>query len=135
MEAVNGGGGALEVADAVLAVVDEECVNRLAAQLVADTRLRTMDFRKGANLEMSVAREVSATWVAAARTMLTGAPNYSETLMEFGIPEDPQRYAFTVQKVGKLTPHQARRQAEDERDEALAEVERLRDQLEAGDEH
>jgi hypothetical protein len=51
--------------------------------------------------------------------------------MTFGIPEDrPQRYSFVVQKAGKLTPHEARKRAEVERDEAYAEVERLRAQLE-----
>lgn len=38
---------------------------------------------------------------------------------------------LTVQKVGKLTPHETRRQAEAERDDLRAEVERLRKQVAA----
>lgn len=117
--------------DAVLSVMDEECVNRLAAEFIADTKLRTMDFTNGARMEMEPAREAAALWVGAARGLLEGAENYAEISMEFKAAGDYQRYAFTCQKVGKLTPHEARRKAEAERDEALAEVERLRAQLEA----
>jgi len=85
-----------------------------------------MDFANGAVMDIVPARDAALGWVGAARALLGNAPNYSETVMEFGIPEDPQRYAFTVQKIGKLTPHQARQRAEAERDELRAEVERLR---------
>jgi hypothetical protein len=119
--------------DAVLAVVDEECVNRLAAEFIADTKLRSMDFTNGARMDMEPAREAAALWVGAARGLLEGAENYSEISMEFKTAGDVQRYAFTCQKVGKLTPHEARRKAEAERDELREEVERLRAQLETRD--
>jgi hypothetical protein len=111
--------------DAVLAVVDEECVNRLAEQFIADTKLRSMDFTNGAQMDMEPAREAAALWVGAARGLLEGAENYAEISMEFKTAGDYQRYAFTCQKVGKLTPHEARRKAEEERDEARREVQRL----------
>jgi hypothetical protein len=83
-------------------------------------------------MEMEPAREAAALWVGAARGLLEGAENYSEISMEFKLAGDWQRYAFHVQRAGKLTPHEARRQAEAEREELRAEVERLRAELEAG---
>lgn len=124
-EAVKLSGPKAELAvDAVLSVVDEECVRALCAEHIKNTMIRSMDFRNGANLELQPARDMVAYWVAAARTLLGGAENYSETTVEwdFSIPEDPQRYSFVVQKVGKLTPHAARRIAEDERDELRAKA-------------
>src|SRR5215207_306672 len=46
--------------------------------------------------------------------------------MEVKLANEFERYAFTLQRVGALTPHEARMRAEKERDEALAEVEQLR---------
>ena len=119
------------VTDAVLSVVDDECVRALCAEHIRNTMLRSMDFRNGASLELEPARDMIAYWVGAARALLEGAENYSETTLEwdFKIPEDTQRYSFVVQKVGKLTPHEARRKAEAERDELRAEVGLLRAQL------
>lgn len=116
---------ATQAVDAILIVIDEECVNRLGEQFIADTKLRAMDFTNGAHMEMEPAREVAALWVGAARGLLENAENYSEISMEFKAGGDYQRYAFTCQKVGKLTPHEARRKAEAERDEARLEVQRL----------
>lgn len=110
------------VADAVLSVVDEETVRALCEEHIRNTMIRSMDFRNGASLEVQPARDMIAYWVGAARVLLDGAENYSETTCEFGIPEDPQRYSFVVQKVGKVTPHEARRKAEAERDQLRAEV-------------
>lgn len=119
-----------QVTDAVLSVVDEETVRALCAEHIKNTMIRSMDFRNGAHLELQPARDMIAYWVGAARVLLDGAENYSETTCEFGIPEDAQRYSFVVQKADKLTPHEARRKAEAERGELRAEVERLRAQLE-----
>lgn len=113
------------VTDAILDVVDEETVRRLSDKLISETYLKSMDFRNGANMDIRPARALVAQWVGAARTLLEGAENYSETRVDFGIPEDPQRYSFVVQKAGKLTPHEARRRAEAECGELRAEVERL----------
>lgn len=120
-------GYAAAFADAVLAVCDEEAVTRMAAQLVDEVRFRSMEIRAG-HLDITgiQAREIAATWVGASRALLKDAENYAEIRMQFPDHEQEQVYAFTVQKVGKRTPHELRRQAEAERDEALAEVARLR---------
>lgn len=114
------------VTDAILSVVDEETVRRLCDDHIKRTNLRSMSFRNGATLAIEPAREMAAYWVGAARALLEGAENYTETRVDFGIPEDPQRYSFVVQKAGKLTPHEARRRAEAECAELRTEVEQLR---------
>lgn len=98
--------------EAILAIFDEDAVNRLGQQYVEESRLRSLDFRDGGRMELEPAKEAAAMWVGAARGMLdgTGAPNYVE--MTIGIGEDRERYVFTVQRAGKLTPHQARERAE-----------------------
>jgi hypothetical protein len=120
------------VVDAVLSVIDDETVRALCADHIRRTNLRSMEFRNGATMQLEPARELVALWVGASRALLDGAENYSETTVTFGIPEDPQRYAFVVQKAGKLTPHEARRKAEAERDELQKEVNRLRDNAAGG---
>src|ERR1019366_5241572 len=81
------------------------------------------------HIELEPARELVAARAAAARTILTdaGAPNYAEIEMGFSLAGDPGRYAFILQRCGKLTPHQARVQAE----ERAAAAETERDQLRA----
>jgi hypothetical protein len=125
------------VTDAILAVFDEEAVNRLAAEFIAETKLKSMDFRNGGSMELEPARDAAALWVGAARGLLdtVNAENYTEIEMTFGIGEDPRRYAFTCQRVGKLTPHQARRQAEAERDAARDVVREMTRYLVPMDEH
>jgi hypothetical protein len=122
-----------EVADAVLAVLDEEALNRLAQQYVEQSRLRSLGAKDGkAALDVIPAQEAIAGWCLAARGMLDGhgAENYTETSMEF--PDRPrgERYVFILQRVGKLTPHEARRKAEAEADRLREENARLREQLE-----
>ena len=51
-------------------------------------------------------------WLGAARTLLKDAENYAEIEMEFSPAGGVERYAFTAQRVGELTPHQARKAAE-----------------------
>jgi hypothetical protein len=76
---------------------------------------------------------MAAMYVAMAKTMLGDAENYSETPLEFHvkIAEEVERYILTVQRTGpgKLTPHEARRRAEAERDTALARIAELEQQL------
>lgn len=124
-----------DLADAALEVLDDHTQQRLIDDMMERTRIRDLDFRNGVNLEIQAAREVASLYVAAARTMLGDAENYSETPVSFTVKvaESPEEYVLIVQRAGKLTPHQARRNAEAERDEALAEVARLTALLEARD--
>ena len=64
-------------------------------------------------------------WAGASRTLLKDAENYAEIEMEFSVGGTGERYAFTLQKVGKLTPHQLRRAAEAK----LAEIRELAESL------
>lgn len=114
-----------QLTEAVMAEVEQEAVDRMAATFVDETRLKSMDFRNGASMDVEPAREIVAAWVAAARAMLGDAPNYSETEIDFGLADPPgyemevklagevDRYVFRVQRRGKLTPHQARKLAEE----------------------
>lgn len=112
---------AKDAADAALAVFDEVALDRMADQLMEQTRLRSMDFRNGFDMDVEPARELAAIWVACARAMLGDSENYSETPVEFEVglgvdPDNPkprEKYALIVQRVGKLTPHQARQAAEE----------------------
>jgi hypothetical protein len=101
---------AAECAEAVLAVCDDEARERMADQLMEATRIRSMDFRAGAAMDITAARETAALWVGAARGLLGDAENYSE--MEVGLAGDPARYVFRLERCGHLTPHQARQRAE-----------------------
>lgn len=115
--------------DAVMAVVAGEAIDRMAEAFVAESRLRAMDFRNGMKMDIIPAREIAAAWVAAARAMLGDAPNYAETPveMETGLAGERERFAFTLQRVGNVTPHQARQAAEAERDTLAATINRIRE--------
>lgn len=105
-----------------------------AEALVDQTLMRELSVKDGVvGLDLVPPRELAAMWVHCARGMLGDAPNYTETpvempsvSMEVGLAGEVERYALIVQRVGKLTPHEARRQAEAERD-------RLRSRLEAAE--
>jgi hypothetical protein len=126
-----------DIVDIVLAVCDEETVRRLAAKLIADTGIRAMDFRRGASMDLEPARDAVALWVGIARGMLNGGPNYSETRVDYGLEdppgvemtvglaEDPERFVFRLQRAGRLTPHEARREAEDRAASLEAELARF----------
>lgn len=106
---------------------DEEARERWIAKTLDETSIKAMEFRAGMSMELEPAREMVAHWVGAARGMLGSAENYSETPIEMvvKVAESPETYAFTLQRVGKLAPHQARQRAEAERDQlaqALAEL-------------
>ncbi|WP_329126160.1 hypothetical protein [Streptomyces sp. NBC_01353] len=101
---------------------DAEARDRWIQKQLDETGLKAMDFRNGMSMEIEPARELVAHWVGAARAMLGDAENYSETPieMEVKVGESPERYAFVLQRVGKLTPHQARQQAEERAEQAEA---------------
>lgn len=116
--------------DALLAELggrDEEARERWVRKQLDETGLKAMDFRNGMAMELEPAREMVACWVGAARAMLGDAPNYSETPveMEVKVGESPERFAFILQRVGKVTPHQARQQAEQRVLELEAVVKRV----------
>ncbi|TDD31658.1 hypothetical protein E1287_25700 [Actinomadura sp. KC06] len=114
------------------AELEAEGVDQMAERLLDDTRMRALQIRDGtAELEVEPARELAAIWVGVARTMLAGGENYSETPVEFevGLAGERERYALIVQRVGKVTPHQARKAAEERADSAEREIERLRQEL------
>lgn len=107
---------------------DEEARERWIQKQLDETGLKSMDFRNGMTMDIEPARDMVAQWVGAARAMLGDAPNYSETPIEMvvKVAEDPERFAFTLQRVGKLTPHQARQQAEERAERAEAAIARVR---------
>lgn len=83
--------------------------------------IRFADFRAGRwEMSLAMARDMGAAYVAMAKTLLGDSPNYSETRLEFDvkIAESPELYTLVVQRhgPGTLTPHEARQQAQGERD-------------------
>jgi hypothetical protein len=127
----------LALADAALDVFDDDARQKLADELMEATRIRSMEIRNGGfDMDIDAAREITALYVGAARTMLGDAPNYSETPVELTVKvaEAPESYIYvlTVQRAEKPTPHQLRKQAEAERDqvrEVLQRVERVREAM------
>ena len=125
------------IVGAVLDLLGEEALNRMAAELMADTRLKAMDVRNGGSIDVEPSRELVALWVGAARGILGVAENYAEIRVDLGIDlgladppaaaemtvkvaEDPERFVFRLQRAGKLTPHEARNLAEERADAAEA---------------
>lgn len=114
------------LADAALAEIDDEAINRMAQHYIDETHIKALEIRNGANLELQPAQDMVALWVASARTMLGDAENYSETpvglpssvSMDVKLAGEVEMFTLTVQRAGRLTPHQARVKAEQERDEA-----------------
>lgn len=100
--------------NAVQAVISQAAAQAWVQKQLDETGIKAMDFRNGMSMEMEPAREMAAHWVGAARAMLGDAPNYSETpiTMDVKVAESPETFAFTLQRVGKVTPHQARQQDE-----------------------
>ncbi|WP_327169528.1 hypothetical protein [Streptomyces subrutilus] len=105
----------------------EEARERWIKKQLNETGLKSMDFRNGMTMDIEPARDMVAQWVGAARAMLGDAENYSETPIEMvvKVAEDPERFAFTLQRVGKLTPHQARQRAEAAVARVCAELDRI----------
>lgn len=123
-----------ELAHAALEVLDEDARAKVVADMMERTRIRDLQFRGGMNMDLDSARELTSAWVAAARTLLGDAPNYSETPIQFEVKvaKSPETYVYvlTVQRAERPTPHQMRKKAEAERDEARETVDRVRHALE-----
>lgn len=102
--------------NAVRAVLAEAASQQWIENQLEQTGIRSMDFRNGTHMELEPARELLAHWVAAARTMLGDAPNYTETKlsMDVKVAESPEMYTLVIQRhaPGALTPHEARQKAE-----------------------
>jgi len=103
-----------------------EAVEKCAAEMAERARIQSMEIRNGTfSLSLEDVQEMTAAYVATARTMLGDAENYSETRVDFPagkvelelkLAGELDRYVFTVQRAGKLTPHEARVKAEGEQD-------------------
>lgn len=135
----------VEFASDELEAVAEELLHDAAVQAwveqqMAQFKVNALSLRNGFEMDMEPAEEMALLWVAAARTLLQEAENYCERVltrpedsekasysMGVAIPELPERYVLTVQRVapGKLTPHEARVRAEHERDALASDLERL----------
>ncbi|QBJ94484.1 hypothetical protein D0Z67_29390 (plasmid) [Streptomyces seoulensis] len=111
-------------------VLAEAATQRWIQKQLDETAIRSIDFRNGMHMDLQAARELLAHQVAAARTMLGDAPNYSETKLEWDIKvaESPELYTIVIQRhaPGALTPHEARQKAEARVAELEAELRRLR---------
>ena len=119
--------------NAVQAVTRHAAGQQWIQKQLDQTGIRAMDFRNGMHMDIATARELLAQWVAAARTMLGDAPNYTETKLEMDIKvaESPELYTLVIQRhaPGVLTPHEARQKAEARVASVLAEC----DAIEADD--
>ncbi|MEV1173066.1 hypothetical protein [Nonomuraea sp. NPDC049784] len=85
----------------------------------------------GIEIITSAPPEITAVFVSWAHAMLGPAPNYVEQAFEFTSRATDERFTITVQRVGpgKLTPHEARAQAEQDRDAYAEQVADLRKRL------
>jgi hypothetical protein len=97
-------------------LLSEEAAQQWLRRQEKEMGIRCADFRNGMHMEMEPAREMLARFVAAARTMLGDAPNYTETKlqMDVKVAESPEMYTIVIQRhrPGALTPHEARLRAE-----------------------
>lgn len=111
------------VVDAVLGVFDQSVADAFAEQQFAEAKIRSMGVENGTfTLDIEPARETAKALIAAARTMIGDATNYTETKVSYGVGPTAERYTFVVQRVapGALTPHDARLAAEQRLAEASA---------------
>jgi hypothetical protein len=104
----------------VLDDLAERLLNADAEAIARQATFMGMTVEEGAlALNLGPPRELVIAWVDAARKMLGDAENYSETRIDFPAVSmelkaagEVERYVFTVQRAGKVTPHEARRGAE-----------------------
>lgn len=123
------------LARAVLAL-RRQLVDVEAETLTRQTMLRGLTVDEGAALlDLQPSRELLIAWVLAARELLGDAPNYAEAVvhvpavsMEIGAAAE-ERYVLTVQRAGHLTPHAARKQAEERVAELESELNQLRTRM------
>lgn len=118
-------GDAEKAATAVLVALDNDTED-MGERVLKETMLMSM----GPDGKAFQLRTRSPHWLvvrmasALAESIGPDAENYTETA--FSPAGQPgERFALIVQRADKMTPHEFRRKAEAERDEALAEVERL----------
>jgi hypothetical protein len=115
--------------NAVRSLLTEAAAQQWMQKQLQETGIRSMDFRNGVHMDISLARDLLAHQVAAARAMLGDAPNYTETKVEFDVKvaESPELYTIVIQRhaPGALTPHEARLKAE----ARVAELEKQNDLL------
>jgi hypothetical protein len=116
-------------------------VERMADKLLNEMRLNSAGVRNGTwEMDLAEAREMAALYVGMCRPLLGDAQNYTETpvgpfpkesvSLTVKIAESPDDwYILTVQRKWGKTPHELRKQAEAERDLALAQVAELQAQL------
>ncbi|WP_433542080.1 hypothetical protein ACQP10_37980 (plasmid) [Streptosporangium sandarakinum] len=131
------GDGQVDAVLDALAEHEEQRAQRAAEALADQTMIRSLTAKDGGiNLDLVPPHELALLWVHCARGMLGESPNYSETLvelptasMEVKLAGEYERFALIVQRVGKLSPHQARHAAEEKAEELAHEVERLRAEL------
>jgi hypothetical protein len=108
-------------AEAVMVVLEDAALDQMTEHLLAECRFRAMEIREGKlHLDATPARELTAQWIGAARTMLGDAENYIE--MDVTLAETGEGYTFHLSRREKLTPHRARQIAEAERDELRAKL-------------
>lgn len=100
----------------------EAALNAEAEALVDQTLLRELSVKDGGiNLDLIPPHEIALLWVHAAKGMLGAAQNYTETpvdlpretmSMEVKAAGDYESFVLTVQRKGRITPHEARMAAE-----------------------
>lgn len=134
----------LQEADAQIvaeALLEDAVAQRWVTEQMSQIGIRAAEYRNGtATMDLEPAREMVAMWVGACRGLIGAGPNYSETVLtdrvdhlanrgdkvEMGVKvaESPDKYVITVQRdaFDAITPHEARRKAEGERDKLVRTV-------------
>ncbi|MEU8040934.1 hypothetical protein [Streptosporangium sp. NPDC049078] len=105
----------------------QNAVQQHVENLADQTGLRSLTTGPGGHaVDMEPPHELVVAMVEQAKQILGDAPNYTETPITLTVKAagEVERYAFTVQRVGGLTPHEAREKAEAERDRLRHALER-----------
>lgn len=75
--------------------LQDAAVQKWTAKQMDGMRIKSMDFRNGVSMELEPARGMVAVWVAAARTLLMDAENYSEAVY-YTMPEDIEKASYSM---------------------------------------